>query len=235
MDKGYRYPQNRASPGRGLSLREKIQYSLLGIVVVGSATFLGTRMVKKAIATQEQNKTLDEGSAPAIAKQIKMAFDNDGWWGTDKESLRAAIRAIPTKRELRKVMVSYKKLYGGSLLADMQSELKSTEYQEMLSIVSVKPESSETGISLQVTQGQLQGWAKRLKAAFDIYYGIFPGTDEPAIKAVFIEIPSQSVYLNVAATYKQLYGSGLEDDLKSELEFWEYAPMMGLIENKPKN
>ncbi len=235
MSKGYHYPENIPGASQELSLKEKIQYSLIGIVMVGGAAFIGTRIVKKAIAKNEQSKTLIEGSAPTIAKQIKMAFDNDGWWGTDKETLREAIRTIPSKSEFRKVMMSYKKLYGSSLLADMQSELKSTEYKEMLSIVAVKPEDKNTAISSVITGEQLQGWAKRLKAAFDIYYGIFPGTDEPAIKAVFLEIPSQAVFLQVAASYKSIYGNDLVADLNDELEFWEYSSMMQLIENKPKN
>ena len=219
----------------GFTVKEKIQYSMLGIILLGGTVVIGRKIIKNAIAKNEQNKTLEEGSAPAYAKQIKMAFDNDGWWGTDKDALRAAIRAIPSKGEFRKVMASYKKLYNGNLLADMQDELKSTEYGEFLSIISVKPENYNTNTQREISIDSLQGWAKRLKAAFDISYAGIPGTDEPAIKAVFLEIPSKTVFNQVAAVYQSLYGASLIEDLKGELEFWEYDPMLQIINSKPNN
>ncbi len=222
-------------PEEGFTLKDKIQYSLLGIIVVGGAVIIGKSWITKAIANGEQRKTFDEGSAPTIAKQIKMAFDNDGWLGTDKETLRQAIRTIPSKSEFRKVMVSYQRLYGSSLLGDMQKELKSTEYNEMLYIISAKPETYSAETAGQLTTAQLEGWAKRLNTAFNISYGPFPGTDEEAIKAVFLEIPTQEAYSHVVTVYQTLFGSDLTADLKSELELWEFDPMMQIIYSKPKN
>jgi hypothetical protein len=219
----------------GFTLKEKVQYSLLGIIVVGGAVVIGRNWIRKARANHEEMKTLDEGNAPTIAKQIKMAFDNDGWFGTDKDALRAAVRAIPSKSEFRKVMVSYQKLYNSSLLGDMQKELKSTEYNEILYIISAKPETYSPNAPKQLTMDELQGWAKRLNAAFNISYGPFPGTDEPAIKAVFLEIPTQYAFSQVAAVYQSLFGNELTADLKSELELWEYDPMMQIINSKPNN
>ncbi len=216
-----------------LSTKETIQYSLLGLVVLGGAVMLGRSVIKKVMVKTEQAKTLEDGTAPTYAKQIKMAFQNDGWWGTDTAALRSALRSIPSKEEFRKVMTSYQRLYSSSLLGDMQSELKSSEYNEMLYIISAKPDTNggqqNTGID------QLQSWAKRLKAAFDMTYGFMPGTDEEAIRAVFLEIPTQSVFAQVGTVYQALYGNGLTDDLKSELEFWEYDAMVQIINNKPKS
>jgi hypothetical protein len=222
-------------PQQDFTLKEKMQYSLLGIIVVGGAVIFGRNWIRHARSNSEERKTLDEGNAPTLAKQIKMAFDNDGWFGTDKDALRLAIRTIPSKSEFRKVMVSYQKLYNSSLLGDMQKELKSSEYNEMLYIVSAKPESHSANEPRQLTTADLQGWAKRLNAAFNIYYGPFPGTDEPAIKAVFLEIPTQEMFQQVAAVYQSLYGNDLIADLKSELELWEYDPMIQIINSKPKN
>ena len=222
-------------PDQGFTLKEKIQYSLLGIIVVGGAVIIGRNWIRKGRANNEERKTLEEGNAPTYAKQIKMAFANDGWWGTNTVALRQAIRDIPTKNEFRKVMTSYQKLYNSSLLGDMQKELKSSEYNEMLYIVSAKPETNSKDVQRQITVGELQGWAKRLKAAFEMTYGPFPGTDENAIKAVFLEIPTQEVFAQVGVVYKTLYGNDLIADLKSELEFWEYDPMMQIIKGKPNN
>jgi hypothetical protein len=219
-------------PSNGLTLKEKIQYSLLGIIVIGGAAIAGSKIVKKAEAKSEQRKTLEDGNIPTYAKQIKMAFQNDGWPGTNKDALRTAMRSIHSKSDFMKVMSSYQRLYNSSLLGDMQKALKSTEYNEMLAIVSAKPENNDTH-STQLTTIQLQEWSKRLKAAFDITYGPFPGTDEAAIKTVFLEIPTQDVFKQVGTAYKAMYGNDLIADLKSELEFWEYDPMMQLIYSKP--
>ena len=229
------YTNNEQANNEGeLTVREKIQYSLLGVLVLGGAVMLGRSIVKKATASNEQRKTYTEGNTATYAKQIKMAFDNDGWWGTDKDVLRQVIRVIPSKAEFRKVMTSYQKLYGRNLLADMQGELKTTEYNEILAIISTKPEHGEETVN-EVTAEKLQSWAKRVRAAFEISYGPFPGTDEPAIRAVFLEIPTQEAYRKMATVYQSMYGNSFTDDLRSELELWEYAPMMQLISGKPKN
>ncbi len=229
------YTNNEQAGNEGeLTVREKIQYSLLGVLLLGGAVMLGRAIVKKATASNEQRKTYTEGNTATYAKQIKMAFDNDGWWGTDKDVLRQVIRVIPSKAEFRKVMTSYQKLYGRNLLADMQGELKTTEYNEILAIISTKPEHGEETVN-EVTAEKLQSWAKRVRAAFEISYGPFPGTDEPAIRAVFLEIPTQEAYRKMATVYQSMYGNSFTDDLRSELELWEYAPMMQLISGKPKN
>src|SRR6185312_7366187 len=97
-----------------------------------------------------------------------------------------------------------------------------------------KPEVIAKGGAMQITTERLQGWARRLNAAFNITYGFIPGTDEAAIKAVFIEIPSQEVFRELGIAYQSMYGNSLESELKSELEFWEYEPMMQIIYGKPK-
>ncbi len=228
----YAYPPNQ---GEGFSLKEKIQYSLLGIVVIGGAFLIGRNIIKKAEAKSEQRKTLEEGSAPTYAKQIKMAFHNDGWPGTNVEALRQVVREIPDKKDFRKVMTSYQKLYNSSMLGDMQKDLTSSEYDEMLYIVSAKPEVNKTGKAQEITTEQLQSWAKRLKSAFDLKYWFYDSTDDDAIKAVFLEIPTQTAFSQVSAAYKSLYGNELTADLKKALRFWQYDPMMQIIKSKPNN
>ncbi len=216
--------------------KEKIQYGLLSIVVLGGSFFVGRKLIRSAKSTSEEKKTYEEGSAATYAKQIKMAFDNDMWfgWGTDEEALRKAIRKISSKDEFRKVINSYQSLYARSMMKDMQEELTSTEYNEMLAIIAGKPGKYKEGSPQPLSNVQILSWAKRLKAAFDISYGPFPGTDEDAIKAVFTEIPSQVVFSAVGKAYNTEYNRNLIKDLKSELEFWEYDPMMQIMNAKPK-
>lgn len=228
------YDRYNGYEDNSLSAREKIQYSLLGIIVLGGAVILGRNMVRKQQLIVEERKSFEDGSVAAYAKQIKMAFENDGWWGTDEEALRNTLRKVTSKDEFKKVMSSYEKLYNSSLLRDMKEELTSSEYNEMMAIINGKPDRKTTGEKGQLSYQQYQSWARRLNAAFDISYGFIPGTDEEAIRAVFMEIPSQSAFNQVAAAYQSEFGTNLIADLKSELEFWEYQPMIDIIYHKPK-
>ncbi|HYD22682.1 MAG TPA: hypothetical protein VEB40_14470 [Flavipsychrobacter sp.] len=218
----------------GLTTTEKIQYSLLGIIVLGGAVILGRSMVKKQQAAIEEKKSFDDGSHAAIAKQIKMSFENDGWWGTDEDTLRYALRRVTSKEDFKKVMSSYERLYNSSLLRDMKDELSSSEYAEMIAIINAKPDRPAGNPQTQPGTLHYQSWARRLNAAFNLSYGFIPATDEEAIRTVFLEIPTQSAFLQVAEAYQSEFGTDLITDLKSELEFWEYEPMLDIISRKPK-
>lgn len=212
--------------------KEKIQYALLGFIVVGGSFFLGRSLIRRAVATNEAKKSFEEGSPATYAQQIKLAFENNGWWGTDTKALRQVLQAVPSIAEFKNVVASYQKLYNQSLMLDMKSELKTTEYNEILAIIAAKPKTGTKQVAISLTTEQYQSWAQRLKAAFDITYGPIPGTDEPSIKAVFLEIPTQSAFAQLCLVYKRMYGNELMTDLKSELEFWEYPSYIKIITDK---
>ena len=223
-----------ASTTDEFTLKEKITYTILGIVVIGGSFLIGKSMIRRVKADNEERKTFEDGSAATYAKQIKMAFENDGWGGTDEQALRNVLRKIASKEDFKNVLTSYERLYNNSMMRDMKDELQATEYNEMLAIIAGKPDRIIPGKKYGLTPAQYQSWARRLKAAFDISYGPFPGTDEPAIRAVFMEIPTQMDFQKVGKAYTKEYGADLIADLKSELEFWEYSPMMKIIYDKPK-
>lgn len=227
---------NSGEADEQFTLEEKIKYSLLGLVVIGGSFFIGRSLVRKARSTAEEKKTYIEGSPATFAKQIKMAFENDMWWGwgTNEEALRKTIVAIPSQEEFRKVINSYQKLFARSLMADMQSELSTSEFTEMLAIIAAKQPSGAKLITATPSLRQYQAWAKRLRAAFEISYWFLPGTDEQAIKEVLMEIPTQAHFWQTAKAYQELFADDLTQDLKSELEFWEYTPMMEIMLKKPK-
>lgn len=215
--------------------KEAILYTTGGIVFLGGSFFLVRFLVKKGIENKEQNSSFEEGTSATYAKGIKMAFENDGWLGTNTTELRRILREIPSKDEFEKASKSYKKLFGSNLIKDMSSELQSSEYSEMLNIIASKPQKMLPGGKPLLDQSTYKAWAKRLKAAFDKSYGFMPGTDEEAIKAVYVEIPTQAAFTEVAKAYQDEYSSGLIDDLKGELEWWEYADYMKIITSKPLN
>lgn len=230
------YPSHVTEAEDRFTLEEKIKYGILGIIVIGGSFFIGRSLIRRARATTEEKKTYQEGSPATYAKQIKMAFENDMWWGwgTDEEALRKTLQAIASKDEFKKVIASYQKLYARSMMADMQDELTSSEYNEMLAIIAAKPQSGRATEESRSTPAQFQAWAKRLRSAVTITYWLFPGTDEDAIKAVFMEMRTQADFWQTAQVYQNLYGDDLVKDLKSDLEFWEYGPMMDIILKKPQ-
>lgn len=215
-----------------LTLKEKILYGAGGLVILGGGFFLVRKWILNAISNREEKKTLEEGSPATYAKQIKMAFDNDGWLGTDTPALRNTLREIPDKDTFNKVVKSYQKLYTSNLMYDLSDELQTTEYNEMLQIIDAKPNRKGQAVD---PEELYSSWAKRLKVAFEKTYGPFPGTDEDAIVAVFNEIPSQAAFIKTAQEYKKLYALNLITDLKGELENGEYEAYMTIILRKPKS
>lgn len=221
------------------TLKEKILYTAGSIAVAFGTFFLGRKIIRGAVSNKEERKTFDENSPATYAKRIKMAFDNDGWWGTNTPELRKTLQEIPSKHAMNQIADSYQRLYHSPLYKDMADELQSTEYNEMLAIINAKPDRIEKkkkkgNAPVKPTAKQYEEWAKRLKAAFDKTYGPFPGTDEDAIVAVFNEIPTQADFIQVGAHYKLLYNTNLIDDLKGESDFGEYSDWMKIIVQKPK-
>lgn len=213
------------------SLKEKITLALAGTLGLGAIIFFGTRAVKARRSANSDKFSFQDGNAQTVAKQIKMAFENDGQWGTDVKRLRLLMTKIKSKEEMEKVRQEYTKQFNSPLYRDMQEELQSSEYDEMMQIVEGKPE--KTGQKVLATT-LYRSWAKRFKAAFDKTYSFIPGTDEEAIKTVIQEIPTQGAFIQVGVAYYREYKTHLLPALKSELESWEYPTYLMMITSKPK-
>lgn len=219
------------------TLKEKLLYGGGAVVLSVGTFFLGRKIVRSLVSNREEKKSFEEENPATYAKRIKMAFDNDGWFGTNTPELRKALREIPSKQVFTKVANSYQKLYNSSIYRDLSDELQSTEYNEMLAIINAKPDRiGKKGEQPQpLTYKNYTEWAKRLKSAFDKEYGPFPGTDEEAAKAVFDEIPTQAAFIEVGKEYAKLYKQNMLDDLKDEVGFLDYSDWMKIITSKPKN
>lgn len=213
------------------TLKEKVVYSLLAAVGVGGTIWIGKKIILNAISNKEELKSFEDGTPATTAKQIKMAFENDGWWGTNTEALRSALISVASQEDWEKIIASYKKQYNANLIHDLSDELQSTELNEMMQIINSKPLKKG-----QATQAnQYRAWAKRLKAAFDKDYGFLPGTDSVAVKVALDEIPTQSAFIKVGVEYKTLYGTNILDDLKGEAEFGQYNEWLQIIVKKRKS
>ena len=218
------------------TLKEKVVFSLLTVVGVGGTIWVGNKIIRNFISNKEENNSFQEGTSATVAKQIKMAFENDGWYGTDTTALRQTLIAVTSQEEWDKIIKSYEKLYSvptkkANLLRDLSDELQTTELNEMMQIINAKP--LKNGQPLMVTQ--YRAWAKRLKAAFDKVYGFLPGTDSVSITVTLNEIPTQTALIKAGVEYKKLYNTNLMEDLKAEGEFGQYYEWMKIIVDKKKN
>lgn len=207
----------------------------LGIsLIAAAAIYFGVRVVRNQVAKVEENQSFGRDEHATWAKQIKNAFDNNGWWGTDEVLLRKTLRDIPSKEDFKRVQASYRKLYKGeNLVNTMTGELKQTEYTEMLAIINAKPEKArdaKKGAKIY----DPYGWAKRIHAAVSYQWlGLFWGTDEDAITAVAQEMPTRQSYFDTAQAYFSEYGLSLMSALRGDLDSSSIDRLRKIILAKP--
>lgn len=115
-------------------------YSTLGLGAATGLFLLGRRLFKNMLANQSEKRSLDEGDPATYAKQLKMAFDNDNsfGWGTNEEVVMQVFNDIPSKSMYAKIQKEYSRMYGKSLNADLEDELSSEEYNELIRILNAK-------------------------------------------------------------------------------------------------
>ena len=118
--------------------------AISAVLLAGAGTglfFLGRNIYRKVTANVSQNNSLTEGDPATYAKQLKMAFENDMWFGmgTDEKTVMAVFREIPSKSMYGKVQREYNRMYNRNLNSDLEDELESDEYNEVIEILKYKP------------------------------------------------------------------------------------------------
>lgn len=126
--------------GAAEDFKVMLQSAILAAASVTGLVALGMYVVKKIRTNKAQNNSLEEGDPATYAKQLKMAFDNDNsfGWGTNEEVIFQVFRDIPSKSMYSKVQKQYTALYNRNLNADLEDELSSEEYNEVIRIVNSK-------------------------------------------------------------------------------------------------
>ena len=115
-------------------------YSTLGLGTATGLFFLARHFYKKTRANVSQKHSLEVGDPATFAKQLKMAFDNDNYagWGTNEKMVMQVFNDMPSKNMYTKVQKEYANLYGRSLNADLEDELSSEEYNELIRVLNAK-------------------------------------------------------------------------------------------------
>jgi hypothetical protein len=115
-------------------------FSTLGLGTATGLFLLGRHFYKKSQSKRSEKNSLEEGDPATFAKQMKMAFENDNYfgWGTNVEMVNKVFQDVPSKKMYDKVQKEYFRMYGKSLNADLESEMNSDEYNELIRILNAK-------------------------------------------------------------------------------------------------
>ncbi len=204
----------------------------VGSALLGWGIFIGVRtIIRHYVANKSESKSLNDGSAENLAKRLKMAFDNNGLWGTDVEQVRSVFMDIPSKAAFKSVCDEYKRQVHKNMITDLTSELTDGEYYEMQNILAAKPD--KTGQQKSFDESEAATYAKRLNAAVNYkVVGFIPGTDEDAIRQALTEIPTKAAWELVRSAYLKLYGVSVDDDLDGDLGVFDFS-WRDMIQAKP--
>lgn len=217
-------------PSNGeMTLKEKaLIFSLIALGVTGIGV-AGYKTYRHFASRASEKKTFVAGTPATYAKQLRLALENEDRYGIELNEIRNVLRQIKDDEEMNKVRIEYQNQTGRVLYLDME-KLASTEYTELLLIMNGKPKKGQQGIS----EEQYRSWAMRLNYGFISKWGwgILPGTDEDAIKAVLLEIPTKADFARVAQAYEHEYGTPLMDDILGDMEVWEINEIVNIINKK---
>lgn len=114
----------------------------IGVVLAGGTLAAGTILYKKYRRRKVNDQSLYEENPASYARQLIMAFENDMpfGWGTDEDMVYEVYRRIPTKSFYRKVQEAYRiESKGGNLNEDLAGEVSSSIYNDLIRIISNKP------------------------------------------------------------------------------------------------
>jgi hypothetical protein len=121
-------------------LKTVVVYSSLGVGTATGLFLLVRHFYKKSQANRSEKHSLEEGDPATYAKQLKMAFDNDNYmsWGTNEEAVKQVFEELPSRKMFERVQKEYFRMYSRSLNADLEEELSSDEYNELIRLLNTK-------------------------------------------------------------------------------------------------
>jgi hypothetical protein len=121
-------------------MKTVVVYSSLGVGTATGLFLLVRHFYKKSQANRSEKHSLEEGDPATYAKQLKMAFDNDNYmsWGTNEGAVKQVFEELPSRKMFERVQKEYFRMYSRSLNADLEEELSSDEYNELIRLLNTK-------------------------------------------------------------------------------------------------
>ncbi len=217
--------------------RKIIRYAIYvgsALLVTSIGYFFLRSNIRKRRRLKAEKETLSDNTPENFAKRFKMAFDNDGLWGTDVEAVRRIFVQLPSREMFDKVAQKYWELTGSkrNLFEDLEEELTTSELYEMQSILTAKPQKSGQPLTSDAIKKQAFMYARRLNAAMNYKVLGMPATDEDAIRQVLTEIPNQRMWSLTSAAYGIEYGVPLAQELDEDLGYFDFS-WRDMIKKKP--
>ncbi|HEY9048282.1 MAG TPA: hypothetical protein VIN08_20385 [Ohtaekwangia sp.] len=122
------------------NLKTVVLYTTLGAGTATGLFFLVRHFYKKSQANRSQKHSLEEGDPATYAKQLMMAFANNNYmgWGTDEKAITKVFEELPSRKMYEKIQKEYYRMYNRSLNEDLEGELSSEEYNDLIRILKTK-------------------------------------------------------------------------------------------------
>ena len=122
-------------------------YGIPVALTAGGIIYGANRYIKSTKQISASKDVLVFASPESFANQIRMAFENDYYPGTDEESVFDAFTKMPSQGFYQQVIAAYKNLFGSSFFLqlsnslpdDLKNELSSADYMKVASILHSKP------------------------------------------------------------------------------------------------
>ncbi|GAB5417616.1 MAG: hypothetical protein Crog4KO_26010 [Crocinitomicaceae bacterium] len=208
----------------------------VGVSLIAALGIIGIRKVyREQRSKKEESKSFGTNKHATWAKQIYKSLKLDTWTGlgTDEVLLRSTLRSMETIEDWNKTVTAYKKIYKGrSMTKDISGDLSTTEFNEMIAIIKAKPKTAKD--KHKPNRELLKvNWARRIYAAINYStWGFMAGTDEDAVKAVFMDFQAQSDYWGTKRQYYAIYGANMFKALKADMD--DIHDYLKIVWRKPK-
>lgn len=190
------------------STDDQIKIAAFVLVTGGVVYFFADRYFRNKKSEDTQLAVLtDPNVNPAMTLRQAMNPSGFSWlFGADGTDKDAIWEVAPTIKDIKKVAEAYKNMYNSNLLADLQSDLTTTEYKKFLSMVgggsSVISPPKGTKTAPTVTFKKY-----KLKAPSIGYFDTKKGRSIQILKApsllkpevIFIVTPKMSTATNIVA------------------------------------
>jgi len=216
------------------------KYLIIGGVVLGGG-FLGRKWILAAMEDASFDSADQGGSPGNIAIRLDQAFTWSLSTGnTDEEEIVRTVEAIRDKKTWEASKKAYSRQRGGSnLIADLQRDLDSEEYNTVQYIID--------GIGAPMGTAKYRSWAARVHFWMDrgvernIWFNPTWVFESPKLQPeyeerlfqILREIPQVAFLPAVLSTYKTLYSQSLAELLTKSLTKEHWATVRSIVMNKP--
>src|ERR1041385_2462189 len=93
--------QQQTKNGSG-SFKDYVLWGIIGTAAAGTLIYFGYKIITTQISNHANKGSLDSNDPAYFAKQFKIGFDNNNSWGTDTDTVRQTMVAIPSKDVFKK-------------------------------------------------------------------------------------------------------------------------------------